>query len=534
MIKKAAFTLICLLLFSVGYLIWESNPKSLLAYTENLYTKIKLFTSIIETIQRAYIEEKNPDELINYAIKGVVSNLDPHTNYLAADDFKSWNQSFEGYTGIGITFEIIHNKITVISVLEDGPAAKNGIQPGDKIIAVASEPIIGIKKEAFLQKLFGPAGVPVTITVESTRWPGPKAIQLTRERIILESITQTLLIQPGIGYVKIDRFSGKTSRELEEALNNLESKGMKNLILDLRGNSGGYLNAAIEVADKFIPGGNKLLTTKGRLASAYQEYYSTSESTHRLLPLIVLLDHGSASASEIVAGAIQDLDRGLVIGKTSFGKGLVQSQYRFHDGSALLITTAKYYTPSGRAIQRDYFAKTKDEYYREAYNDELRNIENNKIAKPAHKTLSGRTVYGGGGITPDIWIENPENILSENLRQLFFSEKRHFYSFAEDIIRRNLDIKNKLKHFIKVFHVTEQMYQKFIKNVKNGEPKFSKVDFTSDKKDIRFLLKRELAYLIWGNNARFKVNISRDKQLLEAIKYFPKANNLLSMAEILE
>ncbi|MFQ5751608.1 MAG: S41 family peptidase [bacterium] len=231
---------------------------------------------------------------------------------------------------------------------------------------------------------------------------------------------------------------------------------------------------------------------------------------------------------------MQDLDRGLVLGKTSFGKGLVQSQYRFHDGSALLITTAKYYTPSGRGIQREYFEKSKDEYYREAYKDELRNIENNKKSKPAFKTLSGRTVYGGGGITPDIWIENDENILSENLRQLFFSEKRYFYSFAEDIFKKSPKIKHNKRFFINNFVVTDKMYQDFIKFVKRSESKFSNIDFTPDKKDIKFLIKRELTYLIWGSDARFKVNLARDKQLKEAVKYFPKANVLLTMAGLLD
>jgi carboxyl-terminal processing protease len=528
--KKMIRRLLFLLSFALASLAWLSWSTGLLAYTETLYSKIKIFTSLLETIQRAYVEEKSADELMDDAIKGVLSKLDPHTVYLPADDFKSWNQSFEGYAGIGIGFEIIREKITVISIIESGPAAKVGLRTGDKIVAINGEAVLGIKREEVASKLMGAPGTTVNLLVE--RGPDQRLrFQITRERILLDSISQALMIKPGVGYIKIERFTGASASELEHALARLEANGMKNLILDLRGNSGGYLNAAIEVADKFIPGGHKILTTKGRLASSFQEYYSTWEATHELYPMAVLIDHGSASAAEIVAGAIQDLDRGLIVGKTSFGKGLVQSQYRFHDGSALLITTAKYYTPSGRAIQRDYYEKTKDEYYRDAYND-ARKSDPNKNGQSSHKTISGRPVYGGGGITPDVWVESDNNILSENLRQVFYSDKRHFYIFAEDIIKKNPAIKNNVNDFVNNFSVTEKMYQDFVASVRRNEPSFSEMDFAADKTDIKFLIKRELAYLIGGAEARFRVNMARDKQLNEAILHLPSAAKLLTLSHL--
>lgn len=526
--KKIVRTLIYLSLFSPGFLIWQPWTSGLWAYTETLYAKIKIFTSILETIQRAYVEEKSADDLLEDAIKGVLSKLDPHTVYLPADDFKSWNQSFEGYAGIGISFEIIRNKITVISLVESGPAAKKGLQSGDKILEVNGEPVTGIKREEVVAKLTGPPGTPVHLLIERSNkiW----TTQLIRERILLDSVTQAVLVRPGVGYIKIERFTGSTANELEKALDGLEAKGMKNLVLDLRGNSGGYLNAAIEVADKFIPGGHKMLSTRGRLSSSFQEYFSTWDSTHELYPIVVLIDNGSASASEILAGAIQDLDRGLIVGKTSFGKGLVQSQYRFHDGSALLITTAKYYTPSGRAIQRDYTALSKEEYYRAAYDNSARNITKNKIDKPIHKTLSGRYVYGGGGITPDIWVDNENNILSENLRQVFYSEKRHFYTYAEEILKKNPHLKTNVNDFLNNFSVTERMYQDFINFVYRSEPAFAAFDLGADRTDIKFLLKREMAYLIGGADARFRVNMTRDRQLNEALRHLQEAGQLLTAA----
>lgn len=530
MTKRISRRFLILFLIVAGYLFWQCMGGELLAYTETLYTKIKIFTSILETIQRAYVEEKNADDLVEDAIKGVLSKLDPHTVYLPADDFKSWNQSFDGYAGIGISFEIIREKITVISLIESGPATRYGLQTGDKILEINGESVVGIKREEVTGKLTGPPGTSVHLLVQRGYQGAPWGVQLNRERILFESITQSLIIRPGVGYVKIDRFTSTTATELEKALDQLELKGMKNLVLDLRGNSGGYLNTAIEVADKFIPGGHRILTTKGRLASSFQEYFSTWEPTHPDYPLVVLIDNGSASASEILAGAIQDLDRGLIVGKTSFGKGLVQSQYRFHDGSALLITTAKYYTPSGRGIQRDYSEKTKDEYYRDAYDNSHRNIENNKLDKTAYQTLCGRTVYGGGGITPDVWVENENNILSENLRQLFYSEKRHFYTFGEEFIKKNPAIKNSVNDFINHFSVTDRLYLNFVRFVYRSDPQFAKIDFTPDKADIKFLIKREMAYLLGGTEARFRVNMTRDKQLNEAAKSLGEASRLLTFA----
>ncbi|MCH7754781.1 S41 family peptidase [candidate division KSB1 bacterium] len=527
---KNIIALALTLLLSLCYITNESRVTELLAKPESFYAKIKIFTSVLETINRVYVDKRESDELLEDAIKGVLSNLDPHTVFLPADDFKNWNQNFEGYTGIGISFEVLQEKITVISVIEGSPAAKINIQPGDKILEIGGESVIGIDREEVVKKLIGPVGIPVTIKIAGNRLRKPQEYTLTRKRITLDSVPLALQIRPGVGYVKLERFTGTTSRELEKALNNLEAKGMKSLILDLRGNSGGYLNAAVEVADKFIPGGHKILSTRGRLSSSFQEYYSTASATHQLYPLIVLIDHGAASASEIVAGAIQDLDRGLIVGKSSFGKGLVQSQYRFQDGSALLITTARYYTPSGRQIQRDYFDKSKDEYYQDAYDDEHLNSEAAKKGKPKFKTLAGRTVYGGGGIRPDIWVKNQENILSKELRELYFSDKRIFYAFADDFLIENPTLRKNLRFFINRFIVTEKTYQKFTYFVKTSAPEFSRTDFTPDKNDIKFLLKREMAFLIGGSEARFRVNLQRDKQLNESLKYLQKASELLTQA----
>lgn len=418
-----------------------------------------------------------------------------------------------------------------MSVIDLSPAFRNGIEAGDQIISIDGHEAVGMKKDEVIQYLKGGAGTQIALTVDSKRWAEPRELLLTRERITLKSIPYALMLQEGVGYIKIEKFAASTAEELDKALDALESQGLHNLILDLRGNSGGYLNAAIDVADKFISDGNIIVSTKGRFANSLQKYYTTDKATRPLYPMVVLIDHGSASASEIVAGAIQDLDRGLIIGKTSFGKGLVQSQYRFHDGSALLITTAKYYTPSGRPIQRNYLDKSKEEYYRDAYNDDFITSARYTKGKPVFKTASGRTVYGGGGITPDIWVENDGNTLSDNLRELFFADAKYFYVFGQDYINQHPKIKQNQKQFIKDFLVTDEIYQQFCHFLRKSNSELVIPKLVKDKKDIKFLLKREMAYLLWGREAQFRVNIARDKQLHVAINHLSGANKLLTTTE---
>lgn len=522
------FFLACLFIFlSVVYFANDSRVQEVLANSETISEKIRVFTSILETVNRAYVDKTDPESLIEDAIHGVISNLDPHTIYLPADDFRAWNQSFEGYCGIGISFDIVNKEATIITILDDGPAHRNGLLPGDKILEVDGQVVHGFKKEDIRRLLVGPVGSAVNIKLSRDNWQAPKTLRLVRERIYVESIPFALMIEPQIGYIKIERFTAKTAAELEEALQRLESKGMEYLILDLRGNGGGYLNAAIEVADKFIPGGLPLLTTKGRLPSSYQEYYSTHTNTHELYPLVVVIDHGSASASEIVAGAIQDQDRGLIVGKTSFGKGLVQSQYRFYDGSALLITTARYYTPSGRPIQRDYFNKSRLEYYYDAYDDSSMRAQSQQTPQPTYKTRTGRPVNGGGGITPDVWVDNDQNILSIQLRELYFSEKRFFYAYAEKYLRTHPRMEFHRREFIRDFVITKSIYHDFLRFVQSTS-EFSKTDFRRDTDDIKFLLKREMALILWGKEAQFRVNLTRDRQLQKAIAQVSRAHTLLS------
>ena len=339
-------------LFVCLIVMWSTGATAYLAQSgRTLYEKIELFSGILKTIQDYYVDETDPQTLMESAIEGMVSSLDPHTTYFTKEEFLEWNQDFEGYSGIGIYFDVIQGKITVLSVIAGGPSDKAGLKTGDKIIAIDNQSAIGIKRDDVPLKLKGPRGTAVIVTIERKGWIKNRSYKITRDEVHIESVPYSFMVQPGTGYINIARFSATTEQEFSDALEKLDAQGMNKLIIDLRQNGGGYLDGAVQIADHFLDSGKKIVYTKGRTSDSSREYFSTSSTSHPALPLIVMIDRTSASASEILAGALQDWDRALIVGETSFGKGLVQGQFPMRDGSALLMTTARYYTPSGRVIR---------------------------------------------------------------------------------------------------------------------------------------------------------------------------------------
>ncbi|MBC7187977.1 MAG: S41 family peptidase [Calditrichaeota bacterium] len=493
---------------------------------QNLYIKTKILTMVLDKVQRYYVDEVDPGQLVEDAIKGMLASLDPHTVYLTKEDFDKWRVDFEGYHGIGISYDIIRNKITVLSVNEDGPACAAGLLPGDRIVKVNGESVVGIKREEVPLKLMGPAGSTVTVSVERQGWDRPRDFTLVRRQITLASVPYAFMIRPEVGYVRIARFTGSTVTELDNALRNLYGQGMKRLILDLRGNAGGYLQAAEEVADRFLPGGKIIVFTRGRISSSRQEFIATDQATFPIIPMVVLIDHASASGAEIVAGALQDWDRALIVGQTSFGKGLVQTQFPFQDGSALLVTTARYYTPSGRLIQREFAKRSRQEYFAEAgYQDQTAPEE--EPPRPAFQTSLGRTVYGGGGITPDVIVAPEGRQLSASFRRLYFAEERLFYTFCESYAAAHPEIGQDLEQYLERFAVSEQMFAAFVQHVRKSGFAFSDSEFQQNKSDIQFALKRELAFIFWGDVGRYRVAIQADNQLRTALEQLPQAERLL-------
>ena len=400
------------------------------AESQGLLTQLRVFSQVLRFVEQNYVEEVDSTELVRSGIRGVLEDLDPHSTYVDPESFERMNERNTGeYEGIGVSFEIRDGWITVISAMEGGPSANLGIRPGDRIVKIAGESARGLANEDVVGRLKGPKGTSVSISIARPGLDKELEFTIVRDKIPIYSVPYAFMLDDGeTGYIRMIRFSATTAEELEKALRQLEGQGMKRLVFDLRNNSGGFLNQAIEVADKFIGGNQVIVSTKGRIEGSSQFYYSTDATTHPRVPLIVLINHGSASASEIVAGAIQDHDRGVLAGVTTFGKGLVQRQFMLPDGSALLLTVAHYYTPSGRLIQRPY---TDREEYLEHWRKEegeLEVAEQDTTGKPLSYTLNEhRPVYGGGGINPDVRITADFDLTDAEVQ---LETSRRFFEFA--------------------------------------------------------------------------------------------------------
>ncbi|MFC1558485.1 S41 family peptidase [candidate division KSB1 bacterium] len=405
------------------------------------------------------------------------------------------------------------------------------MERGDQIVKIEGESAIGIKQDDVAPKLKGLPGTGVMVHVSRPGWDEPREFTIVRERIPPESISHVFMLDDEIGYIEMDKFSRTTVIELERALKSLENQNMKKLILDLRRNSGGYLPISVGVADKFLPGGKKIVYTKGRTRDSFKEFYSSDRDTHKLLPMIIRIGEGSASASEIVSGALQDWDRAMIIGTTSFGKALVQTPLRLSDNSRLLLTTARYYTPSGRCIQKNYEGKSREEYYKSA-RDKNFNNENAGIDSLTYKTNSGRIVYGGGGISPDIVIEYTEPVDTTDLGfisklSLSNSPFDMGFMFADTYVEEHQELKKDVKHFIEHFEINDKILEEYKSFLKENDKEIDETEFEVHKEAVKFWLKAEFAHQLWGKNEFWQVYISGDEQLKQAVTYFDDAEKLL-------
>lgn len=523
MSKKKFFLVAGLLVFLGVATILGTNS------AQSLIIKLKIYSQVIEIIQKEYVEETNTDDLFDNSIRGMLTNLDPHTTYLTKDYFERWNQNFEGYSGIGIYYDVIQDKITILSVFPGGPSEKAGILAGDRIVVIEGKPAVGIKRDEVPLRLMGPKGTPVTVSIERMGWTEPKTFTITRDEVHVSSIPYAFMIKPGIGYIALVRFSLTTDEELESSLKKLESQGMKSLILDLRSNGGGHLDAAVEVVDKFLPMGKLIVYTKGRTRNSFQERFSRRQSVYTV-PMIVLIDRVSASASEIVAGALQDWDRAVILGETSFGKGLVQTQYPLEDGSALLLTTARFYTPSGRLIQRPYDDKSQQEYYTEAENDSLRDRMDKDANRPLFQTkILNRKVFGGGGITPDYFLKSEYDTLSAVMRKLVYDRNRYFFTFVSDNMKSNGTVQD-FDEFMRSDQPGPRTLKRFYDFITQKGFEVTEQEFIRNQKDIQFFLKQYVAAKLWGEEAQYKVQITRDTRLLESLNYIDEAEALQKRA----
>ena len=380
-----------------GMLNRISLPDNKLSYTLSL-------------IEHQYVDSVSLDSLAEHVIPLLVEELDPHSVYIPASEMQAVNEPLEGeFDGIGVVFNMATDTVIVLNVIHGGPSDKAGVKAGDRIVRIDYSLVAGrkIPQDLVVRRLRGPRGTQVRLALQRQGIADEVEVTVTRDVIPMKSIEAAFLIAPGIGYVKLSQFARTSHAELVQALRRLRDEGMTGLIFDLRGNTGGYLDQAIRIADEFLPEGQLIVYTEDRNHKQLREYSSGGGSTD--LKLAVLIDEGSASSSEILAGAVQDNDRGTIIGRRSFGKGLVQQQIPYNDGSALRLTTARYYTPTGRSIQKPYTNGDGESYEMDLWNryehNELFSADSIRFADSLRFTTpKGRTVYGGGGIMPDIFV----------------------------------------------------------------------------------------------------------------------------------
>jgi carboxyl-terminal processing protease len=517
--------------------------------TDNIFQQIKKIDKVLNIAAKNYLEPVDTQKLTEAAIKGLLSELDVHSVYISAEEMKRVNEDFQGsFEGIGVEFDIINDTIVIVSPIPGGPSEALGIRSGDKIVKIDGESAIGLSRTDVPKKLKGPKGTVVEVDIKREGVKELLHFRIVRDKIPLNTVEAAFMVDgTDIGVIVVNRFAATTHDELVQALEKLTQMGMKKLVLDLRGNPGGYLNQAFLMAEEFIRAGDTIVYTKGRLPEFDEVYISSGASVYANLPLIVLINSGSASASEIVSGAIQDLDRGLIVGETSFGKGLVQRQYDLGDGSAFRLTIAKYYTPSGRCIQRPYKDKDKyrhlvgrleleeGSYIYDAYNkiisqvkrmnDTIKNAKDriNIDSLPIYYTRSKRVVFGGGGITPDYIIKSDTitrmtaTIRSQNL----------FFEFIDKSLKKEVErIRNQYKDFKDFkanYVISEQILNQFRKFVEEKKIEVKDSDWNTDKEYIGIYLKAQLARSVWTREQFLEILFTVDNQFKKALELFPEA-----------
>jgi carboxyl-terminal processing protease len=487
----------------------------------------KKFENLLYYISNLYVEEVDEKELVEHAIISMLEKLDPHSTYISKEELKKMNEPLQGnFEGIGIRFNILKDTIFVVSPIPGGPSERLGIMAGDKIVEIEGEVVagVGIKNSDVSDKLRGDKGTRVKVGIQRKGSKDLLNFTITRDKIPIYSVDASYMIEPGIGYIKVNRFAATTMKEFKEAMKKLKDEGMESLILDLQGNGGGYLKTAIEMADEFLNEDKLIVYTEGR-AYPRDETRSTRKGDFKTGKLAVLIDQSSASASEIVSGAIQDWDRGVVIGRRSFGKGLVQRPINLPDGSAVRMTISRYYTPAGRCIQKPYEDGVKayhNEKYERLLKGELTSIDSIQFPDSLQyfTKKNKRLVYGGGGIMPDIFIPLDTNKVSDYFAQL--RRKGVFNSFGITYTDKNRKSLKKqypdIMTFRKNFQVDDDFMNIFYEYALAEGVERDEEGFADGLDYATTLIKASIAQNLWDFAAFYQVINETDDSVNKAIE----------------
>lgn len=529
--RTAALIVLTVLLSSVLGAIYGSQIEG---RSSKWSEDVRKLAEILDYSERYYVEELNSENAIYGSIHGLLRQLDPHSQFLDPTAYSTLREEHRGhFYGLGITIQKIEDRLTVISPIEGTPAHRMGIRAGDVIVKIESESTKDMTSDQAAKKLRGPKGTSVTIEIARQGIDELLRFTVVRDEIPLHSVPYYFMLSDRItGFIGVKNFTETTSDELTAAIKDLVGRGMTRLVLDLRGNTGGILDQAIEVSDLFLPKGQLIVYTRGRIRGSSQEYYASEDGQEEKLPLIVLVNHGSASAAEIVAGAVQDHDRGLVIGETTWGKGLVQSIFPLKYNAALALTTSKYYTPTGRCIQRDYTKSFEDYYF--STEDEIKSLPRGE----PHLTPAGRTVYGGGGIAPDIEVRQPESTKffdTLSARRVFFNYVTRFIAGLTPL-GKSLNVKDPRTgqvNLSKEYRVGPEMLADFRDFLTAEKVDCPENQFRESEELITEAIEGELFADLWGSAESMRLTAEDDPVLKKATQLFPDAEALMAKASAL-
>jgi carboxyl-terminal processing protease len=530
-VSRGLFAPVVVVAFAVlagGWLLQEGVDRS-----ENMYVRVRVLQEVLDHVETSFVDEVDRDGLFESAIGGLIRDLgDPHSSFLPAEAYENLRIRTEGeYGGVGLEVVDRNDRVTVVSPIPNTPGQRAGIRAGDQFFEIDGVRADTMVTDQAVELLRGRPGTEVTVRMLRPGVEDPIEFTVERARVRLQAVPFSLMLEPGIGYVPLETVRETSSREIRAAVDSLRDQGLAGLVLDLRGNPGGLLDEGIAVSDLFLDAGLAIVETRGRGPNQSEIYPASSPDRYPGLPIVVLVDHASASASEIIAGALQDHDRAVVVGETSYGKGSVQSLFRLTGGDVLRLTTARWYTPVGRSIHREPDPDAESEVLEVAISGQL--ITPTSLdGRPEFESLGGRTLYGGGGITPDLFVSpealsSPEGVAVYNLFTLGGRFATSLFDYAVSYVREHPGLQPG-------FELSDAELEAFFGTLPDAPVGRARDVFVGARRYVRYRLEREIALQVGGDAGQFEQSRKHDRQLAVAVELLRSAANPVDLIEQLE